>query len=406
MDWQKLIDRFIKIFFTLLVSIGLIGGPSGMPSPMATATRTPSSTATPHKTFTPTPEAATLQPTIFPTATITPTLDPQSLRPEPGSVCGYDPLVESLMGDLEQDGWVHWIELLSGEKPVRMNGETYTILTRYSEAMFSGNPNARAYEFVLEQLRQWGYQDDLDLFEQAYQPFVPESKSTWKNIVVLIPGKDPAVANEQILLTAHLDSISMGHPEERAPGADDNGSGVATLLEAARIFRGLEFKRTIKIVFFTGEELGLFGSKAYVSGYAHELDDILGVFNLDMFGYDADQDRCFEIHVGWMPESNQLGGCLADIIEEYGINLKFDYIVQEAISASDHATFWQQGIGAIEVLENFSTNGFPNGCGERDFNPYYHTEKDLVENLNLDTGHTIAKAAIAAVARLAEISQD
>jgi leucyl aminopeptidase len=113
--------------------------------------------------------------------------------------------------------------------------------------MFSEYPNARAYEFVLEQLRQWGYQDDLDLFEQAYQPFAPESKSTWKNIIVLIPGKDPDLAYEQILLTAHLDSISMGRPEERSPRADDNGSGIATLLEAARIFRGLEFKYTIKI---------------------------------------------------------------------------------------------------------------------------------------------------------------
>lgn len=107
MDWQKLVDGLIKIFFTFLVSIGLIGGPTDTPNLIATATGTPSSTATPRKTFTPTLEAATLQPAIFPTATITPTLDPQSLRPEPGSVCGYDPLVENLMDDLNQDSWVN-----------------------------------------------------------------------------------------------------------------------------------------------------------------------------------------------------------------------------------------------------------------------------------------------------------
>jgi hypothetical protein len=107
MDWQKLVDRLIKIFFTFLVSISLIGGPTDTPNLIATATGTPASTATPRETFTPTLEAATLQPAIFPTATITPTLDSQSQRPEPGSVCGYDPLVENLMDDLNQDSWVN-----------------------------------------------------------------------------------------------------------------------------------------------------------------------------------------------------------------------------------------------------------------------------------------------------------
>ena len=144
------------------------------------------------------------------------------------------------------------------------------------------------------------------------------------------------------------------------------------------------------------------GSRAYVSQYAHELQDIVGVFNLDMFGYDADNDHCFEIHVGWTPASNLIGGCLADTVEAYDLGLNFEYIVKDAITASDHATFWNEGVGAIEILENFRTDEFENGCGERDVNPHYHTENDLIAYMNLETGHAIAKAAIAAAARMAE----
>ncbi len=413
MDWRNLFEKLIQMIVALLMGIGLVSSPNGASTQVSPNTPTflsPTLTeALPSPDTTP-PEAASTA-TIFPATatpspTAAPTLDPQALRPKPGSVCGFDPQVAELIQGLDQSDWVHWIELLSGEKPVQMNAETYTILTRYSESMFSGSSNARAYAFVLAQLRQWGYQDEIDLFEQEYLPMIPEPETTWKNIVVVIPGKAPDLAHEQVLLTAHLDSISVGNPEERAPGADDNGSGVATLLEAARLFREIPFKRTIKIVFFTGEELGLWGSQAYTSHYAHELEHILGVFNLDMFGYDADQDRCFEIHVGWMSESNLVGGCLADVIENYDLNLKFDYIVQDALRASDHASFWNEGVGAIEVLENFRTDGFPDGCGERDFNPYYHSDEDLIDKMNLDTGHAIAKAAIAAAARLAEPIRD
>jgi hypothetical protein len=93
-------------------------------------------------------------------------------------------------------------------------------------------------------------------------------------------------------------------------------------------------------------------------------------------------------------------------VESYDFNLRFEYLVQDATGASDHATFWHEGVGAIEVLENFRTDELENGCGEADVNPHYHTENDLIEYMNLDTGHAIAKAAIAAVARMAEIFGD
>jgi len=103
-------------------------------------------------------------------------------------------------------------------------------------------------------------------FFPAYEGMpAPDAEAIWMNKVVTIPGHGPN-ANELVLITAHMDSISPQH-STNAPGAEDNASGVAALMEAARWFRLYKFDRTIKIIFFTGEEQGLYGSKAYVASH-------------------------------------------------------------------------------------------------------------------------------------------
>jgi leucyl aminopeptidase len=411
MGSKRIVQKVIGYFITLVVGIWLLVQPVFSPQPQSADLETlngaiDNTTPTlPERTETLFSTQETPQPTL-PQPTATPTFNPLSIRPEPGSVCGFDPAITSLLEEFQQDEWVNWIELLSGEKPVTINDETYTIQTRFTESMFSGDPDARGYDFVISQLREWGYEDNINLFEQEFKPFSDSETPTWKNIILVFPGSDPDFSKEQVLLTAHLDSTAKVNPEESAPGADDNGSGVATLLEAARVFRDFTFKRTIKIIFFTGEEQGLQGSRAYVMSYGPEMDNILGVFNVDMFGYDADNDRCFEIHVGWMRDSNLVAGCLADTIEGYDFDLKFDYLVADAIGASDHSSFWRADVGAIEVLENFDTHNYLGGCGSTDINPNYHTQDDRLEAMNVETGHAIARAVIAAVARMAEIMEN
>jgi len=84
-------------------------------------------------------------------------------------------------------------------------------------------------------------------------------------------------------------------------------------MEAARLFRFYKFDRTIKLIFFTGEEQGLWGSEAYVSDHPAEMDSIIGVVNLDMFGYDNDKDMCIELHVGTRTDSNMVGTCFTAV---------------------------------------------------------------------------------------------
>ncbi len=95
-----------------------------------------------------------------------------------------------------------------------------------------------------------------------------------RNVVADLPGED---TREKVLLTAHFDDW------DPAQGANDNGAGVAVILEAARIFKRLSIrpKHTIRFVFFSGEEQLSNGSRAYIERHKDELDDTRAVFNID-----------------------------------------------------------------------------------------------------------------------------
>ncbi|MFQ5807240.1 MAG: M28 family metallopeptidase [Phycisphaerae bacterium] len=99
------------------------------------------------------------------------------------------------------------------------------------------------------------------------------------NVVAEIPGSGP-LAHEVVVLCAHLDRWHL------AEGVIDNGNGSAKILETARALAALDWKprRTARFIWFMGEEQDLFASKAYVEAHADELDDIVGVVNLDMPG--------------------------------------------------------------------------------------------------------------------------
>lgn len=307
--------------------------------------------------------------------------------------CGNNPAITTLLSLTDVAAWSGWIARLSGESPVILDERRLDILTRYSPAMFSGQPNARAFDYTLEIVRSWYPEEQVEI-----DPFEYDGQ-TWKNLIVTIPG---AVApDEVVILSAHLDSTSED-PTRRAPGAEDNASGASAVLEAARLMRHFTFERTIRLILFTGEEQGLIGSRAYVQD--HDLSGVVGVINLDMFGYDRDNDRCFELHVGTRAESAPVGSCFLQAVQTYQPGLTVDYLNGVDMEFSDHASFWRQGVGAVEVLQNLMYNGTENGCkGVRDTNPHYHTTRDTIDQLNLQVGSQIASAALAAGAGMAGI---
>jgi len=342
--------------------------------------------------------------------------------------CPSSPTVQEILNQVTQDDVTQWIRNFSGEDFVPIGVSQRQILTRHSYQLFNMNVNALAYPYLGEQLESFGYEQGTYLTDHSYSSskifeskgeFIrdwigmdgdsllsldqniafPDQTSSWKNKVLTIPGHGPN-ADEIVLMTAHLDSTS---PQDttNAPGAEDNASGVAALMEAARLFRFYKFDRTIKIIFFTGEEQGLLGSVAYVADHPAEMIDIVGVVNLDMFGYDSDEDRCFELHVGMQADSNVVGTCFTDVIENYELDLTYDYFTSGATGASDHAPFWNANVGAIEVLENYHNNSFADGCDGQDRNPNYHQTSDIIANLYMPVTYAIAQAGIGTAASLA-----
>lgn len=319
---------------------------------------------------------------------------PYRLATSPGTSAGVIP---DLLSQTSSERWMEWIRDLSGVNPVVIGDQIARIDTRYSYAMFTGQPNARAFDFLHEQVSAWVPAGHIEVQEYPYTD--AERTYTWKNLVVTLPG---AVHPEEIiLLTAHYDStvVREGNALERAPGADDNGTGSAALLEAVRLFSRYRFERTIRVVWFSGEEESLAGSQAYVK--TNSLDGVVGDINLDMFGYDSTGDGCFEMHVGTLPQSDVIGQALKQSASLYAPELHYDYLTTGATDRSDHSSFWSKQVGAVALFENFFDDNLPGGCQGQDVNPYYHRPADTIDNINADYGFAIVRTALAATADLA-----
>ncbi|HOP00830.1 MAG TPA: M28 family metallopeptidase [Flexilinea sp.] len=312
-------------------------------------------------------------------------------------IAAIDPAIY-IENELSQENFKTVISQLSGAIPVTIDGLETRIETRYSYAMFSNQPNAKAKEFLLQTLRQWVPENQITVEPYVYVDGM--GGNTWYNIIITFPGT--VTPNEQILFTAHYDScvVFEGDPMISAPGANDNGTGVAALLEAVRIFSTMKFERTLKVIFFSGEENFQQGSKAYAEQHAE--DNITAVLNMDMFGTDKDGDRCFEMYVGELPGSQKIADLLLQTIQEYRLNLKADYLVSNAYAKADQKSFWDQNIPAITVMENFLPDYSPGGCeGVTDRTDYWHLPGDKIETINLEYAFDIGKAGILTILKLA-----
>ena len=314
----------------------------------------------------------------------------------------FDPLIAEILNEGEQERWINWIAELSGAAPIQTDNGEAVIRTRSSYVMFEPDQSPSAFTYLQDELNALGFTEgeDFTIHPYAY-PFgdrYPERN--WKNLILTFPGQDPTLQEERVLLVAHLDSTS-GQERELAPGADDNASGAAGLLEAAARLRHYQFNRTIHLIWFSGEEQSRFGSKYFVADYEDWLPQIVGVINLDMFAFDWDNDRCFEVHAGPLPGSQRIGESMAAVIEQYDLDLTFDFIDDDtAYPLSDQNPFWEAGIPAVMVFENFF---YQEGetCGNVDRNTQYHTTADTLSYINPETGYAILQASIATLAQMA-----
>ena len=137
---------------------------------------------------------------------------------------------------------------------------------------------------------RWTYQGEVRLQADDPPPFRASEDAA--DLVGVIPGSDARLAGEYVFVTAHYDHLGTSWGQ-RYPGADDNASGTAGLLELMRLLRQAHPRRSIAFMAVSGEEEGLLGSEAYLADPPLPLASITADLNMDMIG----RGRKGELHV-------------------------------------------------------------------------------------------------------------
>lgn len=263
--------------------------------------------------------------------------------------------------------------------------------------------------------------DSMELFLEKLglhteQQTFPYGNYTGRNVLGNQPGT--TAADAVVIIDAHYDTVS------NAPGADDNGSGVVGVLEAARLLSRYPAKKSLRYIGFDLEEAGLIGSIRYVASGIPAGETIAGVFNFEMIGYYTDEPNTQQLPTGFslifpaaaaaVAADQYRGNFITNVgnAQNPGIAAQFEssaaqYVpdlrvltVVEPIGftvpdlrRSDHTPFWTAGIPALMLTD---------GANFR--NPCYHTPADtLDEKLNFTFMANVVKATIAAAAQMVEI---
>ncbi|APF20104.1 peptidase M28 [Caldithrix abyssi DSM 13497] len=234
----------------------------------------------------------------------------------------------------------------------------------------------KAARYIAEQFKKAGLQPGADdgTYFQVWPEIVDDqgNKASVKNIIGLIPGTDPHLKDQAVVVSAHYDHLGRGWPDVHRgdegkihPGADDNASGVAALLELARVL-GQSFKpqRTVIFVAFTAEESGLKGSRYFVKHYRRfPPDKIMADLNLDTVGRLKD-NKVMILNVSSAKEWPYIFMGVGHVT---GVDAQ---IVTPPLDASDQVAFIEAGIPAVQIFSGPHTD--------------YHRPSDTVDKINAD----------------------
>jgi len=191
------------------------------------------------------------------------------------------------------------------------------------------------------------------------------------------------LSDEVLIFNAHYDTV------KDAPGAIDDGSGVAAVLMAAYVLRQFDFNRTIKFVTFSGEENGLLGSRAYVNEIYDDDTDVLVEFNADMIGYAVTADEGKNLSVSATEDARWIVDEIKHVSNNYEINLNVQgpWIIQPGGNrrGSDYHDFALHGYEAVAFWES--------GHYE-----YGHSPEDTIDKVNFSYLVNMTKLIVASLA--------
>lgn len=259
---------------------------------------------------------------------------------------------------------------------------------------------SQAEEYLVEQFSrlQW---------DTSRQPFQAWGKS-YQNILAVKPPSDGTTKEQMapLIIGAHYDTV-VG-----SPGADDNASALAVLLEAARQLSSIPSSRPIWIMAFCLEEQGLLGSQAFVSKLKESGQAIAGAIVLECVGYTNQVPGSQRIPTGVpiaVPATGNFLGIIGNVASRglmgtlarsaQGITPPLPVLTLAVpasgeqlpdVRRSDHAAFWDQGYPAVMLTDTANFR-----------NPHYHQPTDTIETLDFDFIEAVSETVVTAVTELA-----
>jgi Zn-dependent M28 family amino/carboxypeptidase len=265
--------------------------------------------------------------------------------------------------------------------------------TRHSKSRLLND----AGEWIMNELQSFGY---TDTFYHSFKSTIDNEEFELRNIVCEKKGID----DKLVMVCAHYDCVmnSMEDSVSRAPGANDNGSGVSAIIEIARILANENLRHSVQFVFFSGEEQGLLGSKSYAKYIKENRMDLYRLINLDMIGYPffapntviIERDNNINVKHNQVrkndTESIEFGDMMKDMTSAVGLKFYLDSIYD-----SDYESFEAKGYVVIGTYD---------GSANPSKNPHYHSSSDLPENIDWDYLTSVTKLVLATVLKIDSIN--
>lgn len=280
---------------------------------------------------------------------------------------GFSQSASHLINATNLDSLIKTVREFSGEDSCVVAGKKVKIVNRVSS---SGNDLAADY--LIKRLNTIA----IPLIDDVYS-------ATGRNIYARQLGT--TYVDSIVIIGCHYDAVADYC-------ADDNASGVGILLEAARILSNYQFHKTIVYAFWDEEEIGLLGSEHHALQVFNSGDKIFAVLNIDMAGYDGNNDGVFDIDLNTNEGSVKIKDNLIAIDLANNLNIT-PMVVQPGTADSDHSSFWNHDYPGVLFGESWETN---------DQNSKYHTAQDRIDLFNLPYYHEIAKLAVAYLGQTAE----
>lgn len=258
--------------------------------------------------------------------------------------------------------------------------------TRYTGTKGSLYAAERLYTYFFA----LGLNVQLDSFEEGGLGTVAS------NVVAdLVPANPDQAAGKPVLLLAHYDSLGARNlkgitdPTIPAYGANDNGVGLAGLLEVARLLSGYQFQRPIRFIAFGGEEQGMLGSQNYTH-YSIKPASSQAVINIDSFGYNPGEEDW--VILGFINHGAGLKDAIVGYGQKYGIELRLEVKRGEPFFRSDDYYFDQTQHEAVVLTDSYNVQS-----------PNNHTANDILANVNFRTTRKVIQLALVSVAEQAGI---